>query len=140
MKTLKTLTTLGAALMMSASITTAYADEADLTQIQDRTRTHLTLQASDADFAQSYNERLAEMNAHQAQTQSQNQHQYMNGAASDHVATGDGSMSGSMNRYNTMNRYTQSNAISNTAMTGSAMAGTMNRQAPTTRSMGGGRR
>ena len=134
MKTLKTLTTLGAALMMSASITTAYADEADLTQIQDRTRTHLTLQASDADFAQSYNERLAEMNAHQAQIQSQNQHQYMNGAASDHVATGDGSMSGSMNR------YTQSNAISNTAMTGSAMAGTMNRQAPTTRSMGGGRR
>jgi hypothetical protein len=139
MKTLKTLTTLGAALMMSASITTAYADEADLTQTQDRTRTHLTLQASDADFAQSYNERLAEMNAHQTQTQSQNQYQYMNGAASDHVATGDGSM-GSMNRYNTMNRYTQSNTVSNAAMTGSAMAGSMNRQAPTTRSMGGGRR
>ena len=129
MKTFKTVTTLGAALLMSASITTAYADEGDMTQ--DRTRTHLTLQASDADFAQSYNERLAEMNAHQ--TQNQHQYQYMDSAATDRVSSVDGS--DSMNRYNTMNRYTQSSAASD-----SAMAGSMNRQSSATRSMGGGRR
>ena len=131
MKTFKTVTTLGAALLMSATLTTAYADEGDITQTQDRTRTHLTLQATDANFAQSYNERLAEMNAHQAQNQNQNQHQYqyMNSAATDRVGAGDGNMSGSMNR------YTQSSAASS-----SSMAGSMNRQTSATRSMGGGRR
>lgn len=138
MRTFKTLTTLGAALMMSASITTAYADEGDMTQTHDRTRTHLTLQASDADFAQSYNERLAEMNVRQAQNQ--HQYQYMNNAATDRTGAGDSAMSGSMNRYNTMSRYTQNSAVSSTTATGSAMAGSMNRQTSTTRSMGGGRR
>ncbi len=125
MKTFKTLTTLGAVLLMSASITTAYADETDMTQTQDRTRTHLTLQASDADFAQSYNERLAEMNAHQTQNQNQHQYQYMDSAATDRVGSGEGSM----------NRYAQSGAVSS-----SSMAGSMNRQTSATRSMGGGRR
>jgi opacity protein-like surface antigen len=134
MKTLKTLTTLGAALLMSASISTAYAEEGDMTQIQDRTRTHLTLQASDADFAQSYNERLAEMNAHQTQSQNQHQYQYMNSAPTDRVGAGDGAMSSSMNR------YTQRNAVSSTTVTGSTMAGSINRQTSTARSMGGGRR
>ena len=66
MNTLNTLIALSAALLMAAAIGSARAEDGDITQ------THLNLQASDVDFAQSLNR---EQNMTMNQNQNQNQHQ-----------------------------------------------------------------
>jgi hypothetical protein len=132
MKNITTLTALSAAFLITAAIGSARAEDGDMTQTQmhDRIQTHLNLQASDTDFAQSLNR---EQNRSMNQNQSQNQYQYKYTSDASVERGGAGERSGmarSMDRYNTMDRYTQN----------SAMSGSMNRQNTATRSMGGGRR
>ena len=130
MNTINKLTTISAALLMAASISSAYADDGEMTQTRTQTQERLefNLQTPTSDFGQAHNrEQLTVMN------QNQNQYQYMynNESPENHSNIGEGSM----NRYNTTNRYMQGSNAS-----GSAMQSSINRQAASNRSMGGGGR
>jgi len=125
MKTFTQLSSITAALLMTVTMGTAFADEGELTQLhtQNRERLELNLQIPNADFGQPH-DRGQKVVMHQ----NQNQYQYKFMDSSPSVDSSSGN--GSMNRYNTMNRNMQ----------GSAVSGSMNRQTTTSRSMGGGRR
>lgn len=127
MKTFKTISSFGAALLIAVSTGSVYAEEGDMTQTrtQERTRTELNLQVPTADFGQSRNrEEHTVMN--QNQNQHQNQYKYMNKYQNKESNSG----ISSMNHMNTANRYMQ----------GSAATGSMNRQNTASSSMGGSRR
>ena len=121
MKTIKKTSCLGAALLMGVSIGTAYAEDGDMTQTQERTRAQINLQEPTSDFGRA-------LNREQTKNQNQNQYQYkwMNGSSAEQSGSGEGSM----NRYNTMDR----------SMQHSTSSGSMTRQGSANRSMGGGRR
>ena len=131
MKTLNTLIALSVALLITAAIGSAHAEDGEMMQTltHDRIQTHIKLQATNADFAQSLKQ---EQNMVMNKNQNQYQYQYkqMNKASAERGNSGEGSAAfGSMSHDNTMNRYSQSNSISES----------MNRQNTATRSMGGGR-
>ena len=133
MNTNKTIYSLGIALLVAAAIRPVYAENNDMTQTQtqDHLRTQVNLQAPANEFGQASN---SEQNMVINKNQNQYQHQYknMNNLSAEQSGSGKGSgsaVSGSTNRYNTMNSYSQNNG-----------SGSMSRQSSSTRSSGGGRR
>ena len=121
MKTFKKILSVGATLIMTASMSSVYAEEDGLSQArtQDRVRTELNLQTPASDFGQSQNREEHTVMA-KDQNQYQNQHRYMNKYQYGDTASGKKTMktqsienniwqgntaTGSMNRMNTNNRY-----------------------------------
>lgn len=148
MKTFKKILSVGATLIMTASISSVYAEEGTMnqTRTQDRVRTELNLQMPASDYGQSQNrEEHTVMAKSENQNQYQNQHRYMNKYQYGDTASGKQTMKtqgtenniwqgntadSSMNRVNTTNR----------SMQGNTMTGSMNRYSTASRSMAGGRR
>ena len=124
MKTFKKIFSLGATLIMTASISSVYAEEGTMSQTrtQDRVRTELNLQMPASDSGQSQNR---EEHTVMAKSENQNQHRYMN-----KYQYGDtGSAAGSSMSQNAKYNIWQGNTAANT----------MNRMNTTNRSMGSGR-
>jgi len=101
MKTFKKISVFGAALLITATMGTAYAEDADMlqTRTQDRVLTEVNTQAPTFDFGQSSNKKQ-KMLKNQNQNQNQNQYRYMNNYRNGQSGTG----SGSMNRQSTATR------------------------------------
>ena len=129
MNTKKTIYSLGIALLVAAAIRPTHAENNDMTQTrtQDHLREQVNVQTPANEFGQAFNsEQQMVMN----KNQNQHQYKYMNNLSAEQSGTGEGSgsaMSGSTNRYNTMNRYSQNNG-----------SGSMSRQSSPARSSGGG--
>lgn len=117
MNTIKKISGFGAALLMTAVIGSAYAEEGELTQTrtQDRVRSETSLQTPNSELGQTRNrEEKMIMN----KNQTQNQYRYTNKYRTGNSETGENSMkqntksnswqgsndTGSMNRQNTNNR------------------------------------
>ena len=131
MNTKKTIYSLGIALLVAAAIRPTYAENNDMTQTrtQDHLREQVSVQTPANEFGRASN---SEQNMVINKNQNQYQHQYkhMNNLSAEQSSSGKGSgsaMSGSTNRYNTMNRYSQNNG-----------SGSMSRQSSSARSSGGG--
>lgn len=119
MSTIKKISGFGAALLMTAVIGSAYAEEGELTQTreQDRVRSETNLQTPNSEPGQARN-REEKMLMNKNQNQYQNQYRYSNQYRSGNNETGENSMkqnmksnsrqgsneSGSMNRQNMSNR------------------------------------
>lgn len=124
MKTIKKLSVLGTALLMTASMGSVYADESDAshTRTQDRVHTELNLQAATSDVGQSQSRE-----EHTVMNENKNQYQYKQMNKFQHGDTGSaaGSSKSQNAEYNIWQGYTTAN--------------TMNRMNTTNRSMGSGR-
>lgn len=139
MKTFEKLSAFSAALLMTASMGSVYAEAGDVSQerTQDRVRTELNLQSATSDFGQSQNrEEHTVMNQNQNQYQYQYRNKNQNGksgsdeaSAKNNIWDGYGTSS-NMDRMNTTNR----------SMQGNTMTGSMNRYSAASRSTSGGRR
>jgi hypothetical protein len=146
MKTLKIISGLSTAFLMTASATTVFAEGPDTSHVrsQEHTRSQLNLEIPTNDFGQSLNqEQHTVMN--QNQNQYRHQYQYRNNHQNKNGDSGQSAIktqnkannswqgnngASAMNRMNTMNRYMHNNSRS----------GSMNRTNTASRSMGGGRR
>ena len=131
MNTKKTIYSLGIALLVAAAIRPTHAENNDMTQTrtQDHLREQVNVQTPANEFGQAFNSEQ-QMVMNKNQNQNQHQYKYMNNLSAEQSGTGEGSgsaMSGSTNRYNTMNRYSQNNG-----------SGSMSRQSSPARSSGGG--
>ena len=131
MNTKKTIYSLGIVLLVAAAIRPTYAENNDMTQTrtQDHLREQVSMQTPSNELGRASN---SEQNMVINKNQNQYQHQYkhMNNLSAEQSSSGKGSgsaMSGSTNRYNTMNRYSQNNG-----------SGSMSRQSSSARSSGGG--
>ena len=125
MKTIKKISCLGTALLMAASVGSAYAEDGDMTQTKERNRVQTNLQTPASDYGQAFNR---EETKNQHQNQNKHQYKWMNGSSEGRSGSGEGSfMSGSTNRNNMMNSYSQPNS-----------SGFMSRQSSPARSSGGG--
>ena len=133
MNTKKTIYSLGIALLVAAAIRPTHAENNDMTQTrtQDHLREQVSLQTPANEFGRASNsEQNMVINKNQNQNQYQYQYKHMNNLSAEQSGSGKGSgstMSGSTNRYNTMNRYSQNNG-----------SGSMSRQSSPARSSGGG--
>ncbi len=99
MKTFKKISVLGAALLMTAAMGSAYAEDADMlqTRTQDRVRTEVNTQAPTFDFGQDSSKQQKML---KNQNQNQNQYRYMNNYRNGQSGAG----SSSMNRQSTATR------------------------------------
>ncbi|NOQ89401.1 MAG: hypothetical protein GQ549_00475 [Gammaproteobacteria bacterium] len=147
MKAFKKISGSGIALLMAVSMGTVYAEVADVTQTQERTRLKFDLQAPGSDFGQSQNsEQHTVMNTNQNQHQYKYQYQNKN-MNKDQNGGADSGSSLTKNRNTEKNTWQGGNAASgmnrmsatNRNMQGSSVAGSMNRQSTASRSMGGRR-
>ena len=93
MKTFKKISVIGAALLMTATITSAYAEDAEMTQTrtQDRVRTEVNTQAPAFDVDQY---RSTQQKMIKTQNQNQNQYKYMNNYRKGQSTGGFSSMNG----------------------------------------------
>ena len=119
MKTFKKILSVGATLIMTASMSSVYAEEDGLSQArtQDRVRTELNLQVPASEIAQSRNREehtVINENKNQYQYRYMNKYQNANTASGKKTMTTQGienniwqgnTATGSMNRMNTNNRY-----------------------------------
>lgn len=133
MNTKKTIYSLGIVLLVAAAIRPTYAEDNDMTQTrtQDHLREQVSVQTPANEFGQSSNrEQKMVINKNQNQYQYQHQYKHMNNLSAEQTGSGKDSgtaMSGTTNRYNTMNRYSQNSG-----------SGSMSRQSSPARSSGGG--
>ncbi len=97
MNTFKKLSGLSAALLLTASMGTAYAEEADMTRAQTQDRTQLNLQTPNSEYGQAQNR---EQNKVMNKNQNQNKYQYKNSYRTGKNDTDESSM----NRQNMTDR------------------------------------
>lgn len=124
MKTFKKILSVGATLILTASMSSVYAEEGTMSQTrtQDRVRTELNLQMPASDYAQSQNR---EEHTVMGKSENQNQHRYMNKYQYGDTGSAVGSSMSQNAKYNIWQ--------------GNTTANTMNRMNTTNRSMGSGR-
>ena len=125
MKTFKKILSVGATLILTASMSSVYAEEGTMSQTrtQDRVRTELNLQMPASDSAQSQNrEEHTVMGKSENQNQYQNQRRYMNKYQYGDTGSAVGSSMSQNAKYNIWQ--------------GNTTANTMNRMNTTNRSMG----
>ena len=119
MKTFKKILSVGATLIMTASMSSVYAEDGSMseTRTQERVRTELNLQVPASEVAQSRNREehtVINENKNQYQYRYMNKYQNANTASGKKTMTTQGienniwqgnTATGSMNRMNTNNRY-----------------------------------
>jgi len=149
MYTLKKSSGLVTALLMTAAIGTAYANDGELTQTrtQDHVRTQASLQTADSGLGQSQSreqQMVINRNQDQNQKQHQNQYRYMNNFRTGKSKNGEVLMNQNTKRYTWQGDSTAGSMNTQSpmqrSMQGSALSGSMNRQNMSNRSMGGGSR
>ena len=130
MKTFKKILSVGATLILTASMSSVSAEEGTMSQTrtQDRVRTELNLQMPASDSAQSQNREehtVMGKSENQNQNQYQNQHRYMNKYQYGDTGSAVGSSMSQNAKYNIWQ--------------GNTAANTMHRMNTVNRSMGSGR-